>query len=127
VSGFVVMPDHVHAALWYPMGDSDHSKVMQTWKRLSSHYLIQYYQEKNPEILSFLKTSRGGREITAVWVRRFYDFNLSSHAKLKEKLDYMHNNPVKAGLADSPEKYIWSSAPYYLLRKSVGVRIDPGF
>jgi putative transposase len=34
---------------------------------------------------------------------------------LEEKLDYIHCNPVKAGLCDLPEDYVYSSASYYLL------------
>ena len=127
VSGFVVMPDHVHALFWYDQGDSDHSKGMQTWKRLSSHYLIKYYQETSPEILSHLKRSRNGREIVVVWKRRFYDFNLNSHAKASEKLAYIHENPVRKGIVSSAEQYSWSSARWYSNGRSVGVKIDPGF
>ena len=33
---------------------------------------------------------------------------------LEEKLDYMHDNPVKAGLCSLPEDYKYSSAGFYL-------------
>lgn len=32
-----------------------------------------------------------------LWQPGFYDFNIYSQGKLLEKLDYVHNNPVKAG------------------------------
>lgn len=125
VSGFVIMPDHVHALVWY-LDDSGHSRVMQTWKRLSSHYLIKYYKEVTPHIIPHLKTTRNGREITTVWKRRFYDLNLHSIEQASEKLEYIHENPARKGLVDKPEQYLWSSAPWYILGKSVGVRIEPG-
>ena len=34
---------------------------------------------------------------------------------LEQKLDYIHNNPVKAGLCQLPEEYQYSSAAYYIL------------
>jgi hypothetical protein len=33
----------------------------------------------------------------------------------EQKLDYSHNNPVKAGLCQLPEEYKYSSASYYIL------------
>jgi putative transposase len=46
-----------------------------------------------------------------------------SEIKAREKPDYMHNNPVKAGLVDNPVDWPYSSARWYLLRKAVGVDI----
>jgi REP element-mobilizing transposase RayT len=43
-----------------------------------------------------------------------YDFNVYTARKLREKLNYMHANPVRAGLARSPEAYVWSSAADHL-------------
>jgi hypothetical protein len=37
-----------------------------------------------------------------LWNRRFHPFNVYTEEKRREKLDYMHNNPVKRGLASSP-------------------------
>jgi len=124
VCGFVVMPDHVHAILWYPEGDGNHSKVMQTWKRLSSHYLTAYYQRVSPETVSLL--DRSYRGTVKIWTPRFHDFTLFNPDKAREKLTYMHQNPVKWGLAGAPEEYRWSSAPWYVQGRSVGVTIDPG-
>ena len=50
-------------------------------------------------------------------------FNIYSDAKLNEKLAYMHNNPVQAGLVNEAKAWKFGSARYYLLGKSVGVPI----
>lgn len=52
-----------------------------------------------------------------LWQRGFYDFNIYTEKKLLEKLDYMHNNPVKAGLLLSPDSYEWSTGRPYSLEK----------
>lgn len=39
--GFVVMPDHVHAIVWFPR-PGQLSVFMQQWKRLSSHHIGQW-------------------------------------------------------------------------------------
>lgn len=36
-----------------------------------------------------------------------------THIDIMEKIDYIHNNPVRAGLVDYPEDYIYSSARDY--------------
>jgi putative transposase len=44
-----------------------------------------------------------------VWQKRFYDFNVWTERKRVEKLRYMLRNPVKRGLATSPELWRWNS------------------
>jgi putative transposase len=48
-----------------------------------------------------------------VWQDRFDDLALYSRKILEIKLEYIHHNPVKAGLVDYPTKYIHSSAGFY--------------
>ena len=61
----------------------------------------------------------------AMWRPKYYVFNIYSASKLKEKLTYMHANPVQAGLVDHAQDWRFSSARWYLLGKSVGVPITP--
>jgi putative transposase len=39
----------------------------------------------------------------AFWQPRYYDFSVFSEKKYVEKLRYIHRNPVKRGLVESPE------------------------
>jgi putative transposase len=59
-----------------------------------------------------------------VWQARFYDFNISTSRKRVEKLRYMHRNPAKRGLVDSPELWRWSSYRSYALGEAGAVRIN---
>lgn len=45
---------------------------------------------------------------SALWQRRFYDFNMWSEKKLVQKLDYMHRNPVDRELVQHPRDWPWS-------------------
>ena len=58
-----------------------------------------------------------------VWQSGYYDFNLFTERKVEEKLAYMHQNPVRAGLVAKPEDWPWSSAGYYATGRSVGVPV----
>jgi len=47
------------------------------------------------------------------WQKRYYDFNVHDHDQFLEKLRYIHRNPVKRGLCESPEDWEWSSFRHY--------------
>ncbi len=66
-----------------------------------------------------------GSAITAFWQRRFYDFNVWSEKKLKEKLNYMHRNPVQQKLVYHPKDWPWSSWSFYEKGEDGLIRIDP--
>jgi putative transposase len=115
--GFVVMPDHVHAIVWFPHPDQI-SHFMKQWKQRSSVQIKR--------LLSDSLSSYGGSiDLTEpIWQARYYDFNLYSPCKIEEKLLYMHQNPVRAGLTARPCDWPWSSARYYEQGRSVGVPIS---
>jgi putative transposase len=58
------------------------------------------------------------------WQRRYYDFNVSTHEKYIEKLQYIHRNPVKRGLVANPEDYRWSSFTHYATGEIGPVEIE---
>jgi REP element-mobilizing transposase RayT len=62
-------------------------------------------------------------EAPAFWQRRYYDFNVYAQRKHIEKLRYMHRNPVKRGLVQSPELWRWSSFRQYRFGEAGPVKI----
>jgi putative transposase len=58
-----------------------------------------------------------------VWQARYDDFNLFSAKKVEEKLVYMHQDPVRAGLAAHACDWPWSSARYDEQGRTVGVAV----
>ena len=48
-----------------------------------------------------------------MWRPKYYVFNVFSEIKAREKLDYMHNNPVKAGLADNIGRTVRPGGIYF--------------
>jgi putative transposase len=89
---FVIMPDHLHILL-RPDGEQEISKIMHSIKRGSSRLINQMWSRKGP-----------------VWQRRFYERIIRDEKEFWEKVNYIYNNPVKAGLVESPEDYPYSSA-----------------
>ena len=114
--GFVVMPDHVHAILWFPETDKL-SVFLQQWKRLTSHTIRKWMSDHMARYFA-------EDEIPArFWTPRYYSFEIYSESKLIEKLEYMHLNPVRAGLVEKAVDWQWSSARWYEQQKSVGVPV----
>jgi putative transposase len=114
--GFVVMPDHVHAIVWFPIPDQL-SVFMQQWKRLSSHHIGHLVHNK------FVRYAEKIHDGDAFWQAKYYSFNLYSEEKIREKLTYMHENPVRTGLVTQPCDWAFSSARFYEQGRSVGVPI----
>jgi putative transposase len=48
-----------------------------------------------------------------IWERNPLSVPLWSESVLKQKLEYLHNNPVRAGLCTLPEQYKYSTASIY--------------
>jgi len=89
LTGYVVMPEHVHLLISEPER-GELSLVMQMLKQLTSRKL------RTPDRVRF-------------WQVRYYDFPVWSERKRIEKLRYMHRNPVERGLVQRPEDWRWSS------------------
>lgn len=114
--GFVVMPDHVYAILWFPE-DDQLSHFMKQWKQRSSVQIKRFLREGATAYARTFDLSE------PIWQPRYYDFNLYSQHKFEEKVAYMHQNPVRAGLVARPSEWPWSSARYYEQGRSVGVPV----
>jgi len=92
VTGYVIMPEHVHLLLSEPERGTL-ARALQAVKQSVARRLI------------------GARP--HFWQTRYYDFNVWTKRKRIEKLRYMHRNPVKRGLVEKPEDWAWSSFVHY--------------
>ena len=101
VSGYVVMPEHVHLLISEPQNVLL-SKALQALK-----LAVAVKREERP-----------------FWQARYFDFNVFSEAKRLEKLNYMHQNPVTRGLVGFAENWKWSSARWYLCGEVGPVKIS---
>jgi putative transposase len=90
---------------------------MQQWKRLTSHHIGQLVQSK---LVHYAETIG---DSDPFWQAKYYPFNLYTAEKVREKLTYMHENPVRAGLVAEPCQWAFSSARHYEQGRSVGVPI----
>jgi putative transposase len=108
--GYVVMPEHVHLLMGEP-GKGDLFKVLQVLKQRTSRILRGTTRKAGGQLS--LRFADAPDDLAHFWQRRFYDCNVWSAKKVREKLDYMHLNPGKRNLASHPKDWPWSSWPHY--------------
>ena len=109
--GYVVMPEHVHLLISEPK-TANPSKALQVLKQKVSRTLSPQTAKSSPARIPVDAVDSETHEVH-FWQRRFYDFNIWSAAKVREKLEYMHANPVKRGLVEHPKEWPWSSWSHY--------------
>jgi len=112
--GYVIMPNHIHI-LWCKQPEWLNKNVQQHFSKFTAQHL-KWSLQNNSESLSNYKSTQSDREYQ-FWERRPYKATMYNRKVLEEKLDYIHHNPVKAGLCGLPEDYIYSSSRYYLLNE----------
>jgi putative transposase len=110
--GYVLMPEHVHLLVSEPKRGTP-SKVMQVLKQRVSRAMRGRTRRGSAGQLSLkFATKTGG--LRRLWQKRFYDFNVWSSEKKREKLIYMHANPVLRKLVQHPKEWPWSSWSFYM-------------
>jgi len=117
VLGYVIMPEHLHLLIGEPERGSP-STVMQALKQGWARRM------RNGRRSDTRQAELWPEEAEHFWQRRFYDFVVWSAAKRQQKLNYMHQNPVKRGLVLEPGRWRWSSFRYYAYGEAGAVLID---
>lgn len=117
VVGYVVMPEHFHLLISEPQ-ERTPSTVIQALKLgFARRVLVQMRRRRDPFQASLFE-----HVPQHIWQKRFYDFNVWTNRKRVEKLSYMHRNPVKRGLVESPELWRWSSYRAYAFGEAGAVK-----
>ena len=128
--GWVLMPDHFHLLL-KPQPVETTPLILKGLKEQTATQIIKTLQENQQhpwcrKMLARLRLPPTVHDEShhRLWQRRFYPFNVYSEMKRREKLNYMHNNPVKRGLVRSPGDWPWSSWRFYFLQDASILRMD---
>ena len=120
--GYVVMPNHVHLLMSEPKKGTPSTVLQMLKQRVSRKMRMKGRATPKGQLaLNFLNSTA---DLPQFWQPRFYDFNVYSHRKKMEKLDYMHANPVARGLVERPQDWPWSSFSFYSKGESGLVEID---
>jgi putative transposase len=102
--GYVIMPEHVHVLIDESIPPA---RVIQVFKQRVSRQMRGRRRRRAGQLS--LPFSQEQSELRRFWQRRYYDFNVYSEKKLREKLDYIHVNPVREKPVQHPRDWPWSS------------------
>ncbi len=104
--GFVVMPTHLHLLL------SPHNKDLIS--------IMRNLKSRTGYDIAWGRGVRG-----PIWQERYFDTIIRRVRNFWQKLEYIHRNPVEAGLVTKPEEWQWSSYRHYVKKGQAVLDLDP--
>jgi putative transposase len=104
--GYVAMPTHVH--LLISPQKQNLIRVMRDLKSKTGFAIARARGSSGP-----------------IWQARYFDTIIRRVRDFWQKLDYIHRNPVEAGLVGNPEKWKWSSYRQIAKKESSPIAVDP--
>jgi putative transposase len=116
------MPEHAHVLILPRLRVYDISTWLSSFKLGVTRRALRYIAQHHPRFLKKLED----RKLSGKKTYRFWqpgggvDVNLWTDSKIWDKINYIHNNPVRRRLVEKPEDWIWSSYRDYLEHRPVG-------
>ena|SRR6266403_2095014 len=112
--GYVVMPNHVHLLMSEPKKGTPSTVLQMLKQRVSRKMRVKEHARPTGQLS--LRFPKFVTDLPQFWQPRFYDFNVFSHEKKKEK--------VVRGLVEHPKEWLWSSFSFYAKDETGLVEID---
>jgi REP element-mobilizing transposase RayT len=122
-----IMSNHLH--LIAAAKENNLSDIIRDFKKFTSKQMINAIKDNELEsrrewMLSIFKQKGEANSRNSehqFWRQDNQPKELYSSAFVFQKLSYIHNNPVEAGVVDKPEEYLYSSARDYKQTKKCGL------
>ena len=119
IFSWCIMTNHVHMII--SSKEEELSNIMRDMKSYTSTRLRKTIAENSQEsrrdwMLKMMITTGSNNQNNKdfqFWQQHSHPILLHSNNLIDQKLEYIHNNPVKAGFVENPEDYIYSSARDY--------------
>jgi putative transposase len=127
IYSWVIMSNHVHFIFSAKEG-YELSNILRDFKKHTSDKVIKAIEQNISEsrkdwMLSLFKQAgkkNSRNSCYQFWQQDNHPIELNSNDMIDQKLEYIHNNPVKAGIVEKAEDYIYSSAiDYYTGKKGL--------
>ena len=120
--GYVFMPNHIHLIVYFEE-QNQLANYMRDFKKFTSGEIRRIIEKDgNADLLNKIRFEHRKQKFK-IWMDRFDDLYINTRKTMLTKLIYIHQNPVKKGLADYPWDYRHSSAGYYLKEQIPLIRL----
>ena len=118
---FVIMGSHVHLLASAEEGSSGLSAIIRDFKSHTSRKIIEWITNNKKEsrrkwlemVFKYHGKFNPNNQVYQVWKQHNKPMQCVTPHFTMQKLNYIHNNPVKSGIVDLPEDYRYSSARNY--------------
>ena len=109
---YVLMPDHLHLLTDAPRKPSE---VLKFIKGIVGHRVIEYLKSRNYEssLLKLRHDDWKRNHRFSLWQHDSDVFSVTGESTFMQKVNYIHNNPVRAGLVEQAADYRWSSVRWW--------------
>jgi REP element-mobilizing transposase RayT len=124
--GYVILENHLHFVAQAPRLD----KCLSSFKSFTAARIVDLLKtHKAKRLLAGLRLAKRAHKCDRdhqLWQEGSHAEMICSEPVMREKLNYIHQNPVKRGYVDLPEHWRYSSARQYLGQPGL-IEIDPWF
>jgi len=128
---YVIMSNHMHMIVKAEDG-YELSNILRDFKRHTSRSILRLVIQSKKEsrkkwLLSSFKYHakfNKNNKTYQLWKRDNHPVELLSPKWISIRINYIHKNPVVAGIVDKPENYIYSSARNYLNLIDVKIHVE---
>lgn len=121
---YVILDNHLHLIVDAP----DLAQVLQSFKRHTATAIVHLAETGNRAWLlnqfAYYRKKYKSTSQHQVWQEGFHPQRIDNNAMLNQKIDYIHDNPVRRGLVSAPEHWRYSSARNYVLEDQAVLEID---
>jgi putative transposase len=107
------MPEHVHLLLWPREEVYSISRILASIKQPVARRILNHVRARNPDDLGLFATGQKDKAYRFWLDGGGYDRNITTLNVLRSSLDYIHRNPVRRGLVQTPEQWKWSSFRFW--------------
>jgi len=118
IYGYVIMSNHIH--LLVSSDTNNLSDTLRDFKSYTSKKIIESIENeiesrKEWMLFMFKRAAIKHKRNTAYqfWTHENHAEEIFSNTFVSQKIDYIHNNPVRAKIVQFPEEYLYSSARNY--------------
>jgi len=123
---YVIMPEHVHVVVVPQRSEYRTQDILKALKGGIARRSLNFLKRVNPQWLERLTVRRPCGEVEhRFWLPGGgYDRNIVTQRALLRAVNYIHANPVRRGLVESPTDWEWSSARWYEGERDVKLEMD---
>jgi REP element-mobilizing transposase RayT len=127
---WVIMTNHVHLIISSNNNKLEH--IVRDLKKYTSKQIIKSIQENGSEsrkewmlnIFSYTGKNNNNNKEYQFWRQDYHPIELNSTEKIKQRLNYLHENPVRSGLVWEPWHYKYCSAIDYYTNEHGLLKIE---